>query len=210
MSYLFTDNLEKYLGAHLMERHSVLKEMEHYAEKTGFPIVGPQVGQLLYILTSISHADNVFEVGSGFGYSALWFALAMNKNGNVVCTEYDQENIDRAHNYLGRVDTPRASVNFLMGDGIDILSGSTGQYDIIFNDASKEDYPKVLEIAASKLRKNGLLIADNVLWHGQVTDAEPDTKTAAVVEYNKALFNSNRFFSSIIPIRDGISVSIRL
>lgn len=210
MSYLFSNNLNKYLDAHVMNRHFVFMEMERYAAEKDFPIIGPLVGQLLYILAKISNANTVFEVGSGFGYSALWFALAMGKNGMVICTEYNDENINRAQEYLRNVDILRASIDFRKGNGIEILTASDDQYDIIFNDANKEDYPKISEIAKSKLKKNGMLISDNVLWHGQITDSRPDEKTAGVLEYNKAIFNSDEFFSSIIPIRDGVSVSIKL
>ncbi len=210
MSSLFSNDLSKYLDAHIMERHSIFKEMERFAAEKDFPIIGPQVGQLLYILTKISKANSVFEIGSGFGYSALWFALAMENNGRVICTEYNEDNIKRAQDYLHTVDTLRATIQFEKGNGIEILTASNNRYDIIFNDANKEDYPQVFEIARSKLKKNGLLISDNVLWHGQVTESRPDGKTAGVVEYNKAIFNSDDFFSSIIPIRDGVSVSIKL
>ncbi len=210
MSYLFTDNLEKYLDIHIMDRHFIFKEMERYADENDFPIVGPQVGQLLYILTRISNARKVFEIGSGFGYSALWFGLGMKDTGTVVCTEHSEENINRAQEYLRSVDILRSTLTFHRGNGIDILSKSNDHYDIIFNDANKEDYPKVFDTAKSKLKKNGLLISDNVLWHGQVTEPEQDHKTAGVVEYNKAIFNSDNFFSSIIPIRDGVSVSVKL
>lgn len=210
MSYLFTDNLAKYLESHIMERHFIFKEMELFADEHDYPIVGPQVGQLLYLLTKISKAKNVFEVGSGFGYSALWFAVAMEENGTVICTEYDEKNINRGKEYLRSIDTLRSSIEFRSGNGIDLLRESNDQYDIIFNDANKEDYPKIFEIAKTKLKKNGLLIADNVLWRGQITNSDPDNKTAGVIQYNKAIFNSEDFFSSIIPIRDGVSVSVKL
>ncbi len=210
MTYLFSDDLNKYLDSHTMDRHSIFKEMEQYAAEKDFPIIGPQVGQLLYILTKISKTTSVFELGSGFGYSALWFALAMGNNGSVICTEYNDDNINRAREYLSNMDILRAKIEFRKGNGLEILTASDDQYDIIFNDANKEDYPRIFEIAKSKLKRNGLLISDNVLWHGQVTDSRPDEKTAGVVEYNKAIFNSDDFYSSIIPVRDGISVSIKL
>lgn len=210
MSDLFTHNIERYLGLHIMERHFIFKEMEAYAEDNDFPIVGPQVGQLLYILTRLSNANEVFEVGSGFGYSALWFGLGMSDTGTVVCTEYSEDNISRAREYLRKVDTLRSTLEFRQGNGIEILSQSTNLYDIIFNDANKEDYPVVFNLAKTRLKKNGLLISDNVLWHGQVAETDPDSKTAGVVEYNKLIFSSEEFFSSIIPIRDGVSVSMKL
>ncbi len=210
MSYLFTDNLTKYLESHTMDRHFIYKEMELFAGERDYPIIGPQVGQLLYILTKIAKAKHVFEVGSGFGYSALWFAVAMEENGTVICTEYDEKNINRGKDFLRSIDTLRARIEFRSGNGIDLLNESNDEYDIIFNDANKEDYPKIFEIAKNKLKKGGLLIADNVLWRGQVTDSEPDNKTSGVIQYNKAIFESEDFFSSIIPIRDGVSVSIKL
>lgn len=210
MSYLFTDNIAKYLDSHIMERHRVFFEMERYAAEHDFPIVGPQVGQLLYILTRTSGAQKIFEVGSGFGYSALWFGLGLRNSGTVVCTELDEKNIDRARKYISSVDSLRARLEFRQGNGIDILAESTDTYDIIFNDANKEDYPKIIEATRKRLKTNGLLISDNVLWYGRITDSRPDEKTAGVVQYNKTIFQSGEFYSSIIPIRDGVSVSVKL
>ncbi len=210
MISILSAELEKYLSNHTMDRHDIFREMEEYAEKSDFPIVGPQVGQLLYILTKLSKATKVLEVGSGFGYSALWFGLAMGSRGTVIATEYNEENINRAQDYLRRVDTLRSTIAFQNANGIDILVETRDKFDIIFNDANKEDYPKIFKLAHSRLKKNGLLISDNALWHGRITDIEPDEKTAGVIEYNKLIFASSEFFSSIIPIRDGISVSVKI
>jgi len=209
MTSLLVTDIENYLDKHVMPRHDVIKEMEDYAAEIEFPIVGPQVGQLLFILTRLSKATRVFEVGSGFGYSALWFGLAMGSRGQVIGTEYSEENISRAQDYLRRIDTLRSTIVFQNGEGIDILSETNDTFDIIFNDANKEDYPKIADLALPRLKKNGLLISDNVLWHGEVANVNPDSKTQGIIEYNKKIFNSEHYFSSIIPIRDGISVSIK-
>ncbi len=189
MISVISTELEKYLENHTMERHTIFHEMEQHAESSDFPIVGPQVGQLLYILTKLSKAVKVFEVGSGFGYSALWFGLGMGSRGTVIATEYNEENINRAQTYLRQVDTLRSTIAFQQGNGIDILADTDDKFDIIFNDANKEDYPNVFELSKARLKKNGMLISDNTLWHGRVAEADPDEKTAGVIKYNELIFN---------------------
>jgi len=96
-----------------------------------------------------------------------------------------------------------------VGDALELLSEEKGQFDIIFNDVDKEDYPRVFRLAIPKLRKGGLFITDNVLWSGRVAQNSPDAETKAILEFNRLLYESEELFTTILPIRDGLAVAVK-
>jgi predicted O-methyltransferase YrrM len=191
------------------ERDQVLQEMEQLALERNFPIIGPLVGRMLYVLARAIQAKRVLELGSGFGYSAYWLANAIGKDGIVICTDGNQQNADRAQEYFhrGRVV---ARIQYLVGDALKIIDTLDGPFDIIFNDIEKFQYPKVFRKAVPKLRKGGLLISDNILWSGHVLDKKPDADTAGMLTYNRLIYSSKELFTTILPLRDGIAISIKL
>jgi predicted O-methyltransferase YrrM len=182
--------------------------MEARAGETDFPIVGPLVGRLLYQLAKLTSSRRILELGSGFGYSAYWFGKALEDSGDIILTEFQEENLALAKDWFQRGEIP-SRATFHQGDALDTLEGLEGEFDIIFNDVSKTHYPEVFKKAGPRLRSGGLLISDNVLWHGQVVESQPDEDTQSILEYNRLIFDSPDFFSSILPIRDGISISLK-
>jgi caffeoyl-CoA O-methyltransferase len=151
------NELEAYLNGLAMPGDDILAEMESFASQRQFPIVGPQVGRFLYIITRSSDAREIFEIGSGFGYSALWFARALPPGGKIICSEFDSANITLAKEYFRKAQLS-SKVRFVQDDGISVLERSRKKYDIIFNDCEKKRYPEILDLSLKKLRKNGLLI----------------------------------------------------
>lgn len=206
---IVNSDIEKYLTEIIPERDPVLTDMEEFAASREFPIVGPLVGRLLYILATAMNAKRVLELGSGYGYSAYWFAKAVGKDGKVICTDGSEEHRHRATEYFkrGRV---LERIEFHVGDALKLIDSFDGEFDIIFNDIDKAHYPKVLRKVIPRLRKGGLFISDNVLWSGRILDKKPDTATAGIVTFNRMLFASKDLFTSIIPLRDGVSVSVKL
>ncbi len=202
-------NIVDYLLNVTPERDDVLQDMEEYALNRNFPIIGPLVGRLLYLLAKTSRATRILELGSGFGYSAYWFAKAIGKEGKIICTEGDSQNADHAQEYFhrGKIKT---DITFLIGDALKLIDETEGQFDIIFNDIDKHQYPKAFRKALPRLRKGGLLISDNVLWGGKVVGHKPDADTAGILTYNRLIYSSKDLFTTIIPLRDGVSLSIKL
>ncbi len=200
--------IEEYLNRVTPQEDLILAEMEARAGETDFPIVGPLVGRLLYQLVKMGTPRRILELGSGFGYSAYWFGKALEDSGEIILTEFQEENLALAKDWFQRGKIP-SRATFHQGDALDILEGLEGEFDIIFNDVSKTYYPEVFKKAGPRLRSGGLLISDNVLWHGQVVESQPDEDTHSILEYNRLIFDSPDFFSSIIPIRDGISISLK-
>lgn len=201
--------VDDYLYSMLPKRDAVLTEMEDYASEHDIPIVGPAVANVLQQLALMIGARKVFELGSAIGYSTIWWAHAVGEKGSVIYTDGDSKNAERARGYFKRAGVSDR-IKLHVGDALEFLSEQKEEFDIIFNDVDKDDYPRVLRLVAPRLRKGGLFIADNVLWSGRVAEKNPtDARTKAVLEFNRKLYDSKDFFTTILPIRDGLSVALK-
>lgn len=201
--------VDDYLYSMLAKRDAVLTEMEDYASEHDIPIVGPAVANVLQQLALMIGARKVFELGSAIGYSTIWWAQAVGENGSVIYTDGDSKNAERARGYFKRAGVSDR-IKLHVGDALEFLSEQKEEFDIIFNDVDKDDYPRVLRLVAPRLRKGGLFVADNVLWSGRVAEKNPtDARTKAVLEFNRKLYDSKDFFTTILPIRDGLSVALK-
>jgi predicted O-methyltransferase YrrM len=201
--------VEDYLYSVLPPRDAVLSEMEDQAAKRNIPIVGPAVGRVLYQLAIMINAKNIFELGSAIGYSTIWWARAVADGGRVTYTDGDRKKADEARGYFDRAGGG-GKINIKVGDALEFLSEEKTEYDVIFNDIDKEDYPRVIKLALPRLRKGGLFVTDNVLWSGKVAQKElAEASTKAIVEFNQMLYRSKDLFTTILPIRDGVAVAVK-
>jgi predicted O-methyltransferase YrrM len=200
--------VDDYLYSMLPKRDAVLTEMEQYATEKSIPIVGPAVARVLQQLALMINARKVFELGSAIGYSTIWWAQAVGGGGTVIYTDGDAQNAERARGYFKRAGVSKQIV-LRTGDALEILSEEKQEFDIIFNDVDKEDYPRVLRLIAPRLRKGGLFITDNVLWSGRVAEKNPDARTRAILEFNRKLYDSADFYTTLLPIRDGLAVALK-
>jgi predicted O-methyltransferase YrrM len=205
MGGITVGEVEDYIYSLLPARDAVLAEMEDYAAQHDVPIVGPAVGRVLHQLALISGAKTVFEMGSAIGYSTIWWARAVGEGGRVIYTDGDRKNAERARSYFDRAGVAR-QITVHVGDALELLSEQKQEFDIIFCDVDKEDYPRALRLALPKMCKGGLFVTDNVLWSGKVAQPNPDAHTKAILEFNRALYASKELFPTILPIRDGVAV----
>lgn len=209
------DQLHHYMRG-LLDRHDepVLLAMEAEAVELGFPIVERHVGVTLEILARSVGARRVFELGSGFGYSAYWFARAVGDDGEVQCTDGDAENALKGQEYLRQAGLGNR-VRYHVGDAVTSLGQVGGEFDIVYCDIDKDGYPAAWIAARERVRVGGLYICDNVLWSGRVVEGTPadDVRpgwTEAIVEHNRMVTQDDTFVASILPIRDGVMVATRL
>jgi caffeoyl-CoA O-methyltransferase len=201
--------VEDYLYSLLPPRDEVLAEIEAEAAKRKIPIVGPAVGRILHQLALMINAKNIFEMGSAIGYSTIWWARAIGQGGRVIYTDGDPKNAEQARRYFERAGVADR-ITIKTGDALELLSEEKQQFDIIFNDVDKEDYPRVFRLAIPKLRKGGLFVTDNVLWGGKVAQKNPsEPTTKAILEFNRLLYSSPDLFTTILPIRDGVAVALK-
>ncbi len=191
----------------------VLLEMEQRARENAFPIVGRLVGVFLKQMAAMIGTRRVFEFGSGYGYSAWWFARAVGESGEVFCTDGDGKNRKLAEEYLSRSGL-WDRIRFHVGVAQEIFPQVTGTFDICYNDVDKGDYPEVWRLARHRIRPGGLYIADNSLWYGRVAVENPVDVvpgwTEAVMEHNRLIFEDPQFETFINPVRDGVLVARRL
>ncbi|MGH7773607.1 MAG: O-methyltransferase [Candidatus Binatia bacterium] len=192
----------------------VLLEMEKLAEEKQFPIVNRHVGVTLEILTRAIRARRVFELGSGFGYSAYWFAKGSGPKGEVHCTDGDPENAKAAKVFLSRAGLWNR-ITFHVSDAVTALKGTSGAYDIVYNDIDKHGYPDAWLTSRDRVRPGGFYICDNVLWSGRVAEdsSKDDIRpvwTRAIRKHNAMIASDKDYLSSILPIRDGVMLAHRL
>jgi len=201
--------VDDYLYSMLPPRDAVLAEMEEYATQHDVPIVGPAVGRVLEQMALMVNARCVFELGSAVGYSTIWWAQAVGENGRVIYTDGDRKNAERARGYFDRAKVTNR-ITIQIGDALELLSEQKQEFDVIFCDVDKEDYPRVLRLVPQRLRKGGLFITDNVLWSGRVAQKNAtDAHTRAILEFNRKLYDSKEFYTTILPIRDGLAVAVK-
>ena len=175
----------------------------------GVPIVGPLVGRLLELCARLVRARRVLELGSGFGYSALWLARGMGRDGSLVCVDASAENAAIAAGAFRRAGIAD-QVRFEVGDALALLDRTPGPFDLIFNDIDKEQYPAAFPKLLARLGQGGLLITDNLLWSGRVATEEPAAASTRVIrEYTRLLTATPELLTVILPLRDGVGLSLR-
>ena len=212
---IVNESVERYMRS-LLARHDepVLLEMEKLAAVKNFPIINRHVGVTVSILARSIGARRIFELGSGFGYSAYWFAKAAGPDGEVHCTDGDSANEKMARRFLTQANL-WDRILFHVSDAVTALNNTTGQYDIVYNDIDKHGYPDAWLASRDRVRPGGFYICDNVLWSGRVaeTSGKDDAMvdwTNAIKEHNKMIAADEDYVSSILPIRDGVMLAYRL
>jgi len=205
MSGILQKPVEKYIEALLPKRDAVLSEMEAYAKKRDITIIGPVCGRLLYLMAQLSGAKRIYEMGSAIGYSTIWLARAAGEEAEIYYTDGDPKNARRARENVRRAGVePR--VRFLVGDAVELMDGVPGEFDLVFIDVDKHQYPAALRKALPRIRSGGLLITDNVLWYGRSARRAKDARTRAIQQFNRMIYKSSELFPVIVPLRDGVAV----
>lgn len=200
--------IEEYLRGLAPDPDPVLREMEALGESRRFPIIGPLVGRLLMLLALAIRARRVLELGSGFGYSAYWLARALGPDGEIVCAEHSHDNARLAREFFTRAKL-RPRITFEVGDALKLLDRHPGPFDLIFMDIDKADYPEAFPKLLPRLRSGGLLVTDNMLWSGAVLHPAGDDATRGIQAYTRLLYGSPDLVTILLPIRDGVSVSLK-
>jgi predicted O-methyltransferase YrrM len=207
VNYITNKKIEEYIYELLPKSPDLLLKLENVAKERHVPIIGPLVGRFLYILARATRVKRVLEVGTAIGYSAIWIGLAVKQQkGTVLSIEIDDETAKEARKNIRKAGLQR-TIRVINGDGTNVVPKLKERFDMIFIDDSKENYPKYLEICVKKLNRNGLLIADNALWNGEVTNQRKSEDALAIARFNELLMK--KMSSVIIPARDGIAIGIK-
>ncbi len=186
-----------------------LAAVEEEGEREGWPIVGAAEGSFLHILAKSIGARRILELGAAIGYSGTWLARALPPDGQLITVEGNPDTAKIAGTNFAKTGVA-TRVTILVGTAQDVLDDVQGPFDLIFNDINKDGYPAVLEPCIRRLRVGGLLVTDNVLWRGEVARKDRSKETQAIREYNERLSKDARMIASIVPLRDGVSVALKV
>lgn len=213
MKYINNEKLDEYLINHSEKEPEILSDLNRETnQKVLQPrmISGAYQGRLLSIISKIINPNKILEIGTFTGYSTLCLAEGLDKNGQIHTVDINEELYDLQRKYFKKSSFD-SNITQHLGNALEIIPKLDHDFDLIFLDADKINYPKYLDILIVRLKKGGVLLSDNVLWDGKVLNeiSQKDKSTKAIVEYNKMLNNRTDMDSVILPIRDGITISIK-
>jgi predicted O-methyltransferase YrrM len=202
--------IREYLAQFQVDETELQKKMRQQAACDGREhwLVPKEVGLFIFFITRLTKAKRIFEIGSYLGYSGIWFAKALSANGQVVLTENNRERYQLAKEFLELCDLkPKMTLKYC--DALQDLTNNDNQYDIILIDHDKPYYCDAFEIAKTRIKPDGIILADNVLWRRRIVDPnwENDSSTQGIVAFNKLIMNDPDVISMIVPIGDGVSFS---
>jgi predicted O-methyltransferase YrrM len=208
---LIPEYLMSYLDSLVPPRPAEMQAMEAHAREINFPIIGPTSGYYCYQVARMIGARRIFELGSGYGYSTAWFAKAVSENGGgeVFHVSWDEELSQQARQHLAALGYTDM-IRYHVAEAVQTLRDTPGPFDLIFNDINKDGYAASLPVIAEKLRPGGVLIVDNMLWHGQVFEAgDKSPETTSVRKLTELLTHSPDWIVSLAPVRDGVVVAYK-
>jgi predicted O-methyltransferase YrrM len=202
-----------YLDKLLPESKDVLAEMEAYAETNLVPIADREVAWFLEITARAIGAKRILEIGMAIGYGAAHLAAGMADDGKVLTIEPSDGMINLSEKYLSKLGL-RKRVEILKGKALEVLPNLAGDFDLIYLDAMKEEYSDYLDLCLPKLRVGGVVIADNLLWGGQVageiSTPQQEKSTVALREFNQKFVNHPQIKAQVLSIGDGLGYAVKI
>lgn len=201
--------IDAYIDSLANRGDAALQKVEKQGLEEGWPIVASAEGSLLHILARSLGAKRILELGTAIGYSGTWLARALPDRGELVTVEHDPKTAAIAQKNFEKTGVA-SKVRLIVGDARAVIADLRGPFDFIFNDIDKASYPAVLGPCIERLRVGGLLVTDNVLWQGEVARHDRSPETAAIRTYNERLARDGRMIAAIVPLRDGVSIALKL
>jgi len=214
MGQVVPDAIERYLSSLNGQGDAVLQDIARAGAERRLPLVDAEVGALLRVLATAIQAHRILEIGTAIGYSGVWLAGALPPGGTLLTLEHDETRIRMARDHFARAGL-QDRVSVIAGDALRMLAKVSGPFDLIFQDGDKLQYGPMLDRLVDLLRPGGLLVTDNVLWDGEVapgfvkTPRKDVAETRAIVEYNERLNRHPALLTSIVPLRDGVALSVK-
>lgn len=218
---VLSSEITRFVRAVAPEPDETLREMDDYAEREGFPHVGPEAGGFLRFVAHLTDANRIFEFGSGYGYSAYWFADALPIDGEIVLTEIDEDELDLAREYMtrgGYGDRAR----YELGDAMETIDRYDGPFEVVLIDHQKHRYEDAFEAVRSKVPVDGVVVADNAITAGPIefekllaiaegnTPDEINEHTQGIADYLECVTSDPAFETIVLPLGEGIAVSYRI
>ena len=213
MNYI-NEHLEDYIIKHSQQEPRILKDLNR---ETNLKVLQPRMisgahqGRLLSIISKIISPTKILEIGTFTGYSTLCLSEGLAKGGRIHTVDINEELYDFQRKYFKKSPFNDNIIQHL-GNALEVIPTMDNNFDLIFLDADKNNYPEYLDVLISKLKIGGVLLSDNVLWDGKVLNpiSEKDISTKAIVKYNKLLSRREDMDTVILPIRDGLTISRKI
>ncbi len=201
----------KYVFKTIPEQLDVFNQIEEQARREYRPIISKDVGQFLHLLTKITNAKRILEIGCNIGYSGSWFASALPENGHLDTLEIDPKIAKLAEINFEKARV-KNKVTVHVGAALETIPNLDYQYDILFIDAAKKQYTDYVKVSMPKLKKGALILVDNVLWSGRVAKKEiekGDKITQSLKDFNDFFMSNTEIEATILTVGDGIAFGIK-
>ena len=204
-------NIVQYLQKVGYRDDKIINDLEHETSKLGSVSqmqIAKEQGQFLEIITKISNANSCLEIGRFTGMSTLFIARGLSEKGKIITIDNSDEFLSLAKKYWD-LDNVSAKIESIIGDGVEVMQSMIDRqhsFDLIFIDADKNNYPNYYELSLNLIPSNGIIIIDNMLWHGDVANENKnDSQTNTIRDLNLKIQNDNRVEFSLLPLSDGLS-----
>ena len=204
-------NLIQYLQKVGYRDDKIINDLVHETSKLGSVSqmqIAKEQGQFLEIITKISNANSCLEIGRFTGMSTLFIARGLSEKGKIITIDNSDEFLSLAKKYWD-LDNVSAKIESIIGDGVEVMQSMIDRqhsFDLIFIDADKNNYPNYYELSLNLIPSNGIIIIDNMLWHGDVANENKnDSQTNTIRDLNLKIQNDNRVDFSLLPLSDGLS-----
>ncbi|MEO8087695.1 MAG: O-methyltransferase [Bacteroidota bacterium] len=205
-----SQNIVEYAESHTTAESSALKDLNR---ETHSKILMPRMlsghlqGRVLAMFSQMLKPKRILEIGTYTGYSAICLSEGLAADGLLHTIDINEELTPMVKKYFALAGVER-KIKMHTGDAVQIIPGLDETFDLVFIDADKKNYSVYFDLVISKVRKGGIIIADNVLWSGKILEAVSgmDSDTKAIAEFNHKIQSDNRVENVLLPIRDGLMV----
>lgn len=206
-----SEKINNYINNHSQKEPDLLKQLNKETwQKALIPrmLSGHFQGRVLSMISKLIQPKNILEIGTYTGYSALCLAEGLTKNGTLYTIDHNEELVDFQKKYFNKSNY-KNNIKTYLGNASDIIKTLDVKFDLVFIDADKANYINYFHAVIDKMNKGGVILSDNVLWSGKVTETPNpnDQDTLALIAYNKLLNNDDRIETVLLPIRDGLTIS---
>ena len=213
MTKIINNKIEDYIEKNSSKEPQILKDLN---KETYLKVLNPRMlsghlqGRFLSIISKLIKPKKILEIGTYTGYSAICMAEGLVENGIIHTIDINEELVSIQNKYFKKSKCNN-SITQHVGDARNIIKNINEEFDVVFLDADKENYIEYYELVIEKVKKGGLIIADNVLWTGKVVEPEKDDDelTQYLIDFNKMINEDDRVENIILPLRDGLNVILK-